>query len=101
MAKMSDAQFGALLTLKEQGSISAIEVLGPLGMDGKRKASLECNVMNIATLKRLVAEDWVTVSRTPIPRPRSAVGKHGKPRTRLDIKPTEKGLSALAAEMAS
>jgi len=98
--KISDAQFGALLNMKENGPISAIEVRGPIGMDGKRKAKLECNVMNIATLNRLHAEGLVTVSRTPMTRSRNAVGKPGKPRTRLEIAITDKGVRALAAEMA-
>jgi hypothetical protein len=96
--KISDAQFGALLSMRDNGPVKAIEIIGAPTMDGKRKAKLECHLMNIATLSRLEAEGLVSVSRTPLPRPRNAVGKAGKPRTELLIALTENGLNALSRE---
>lgn len=93
--KLSDAQFGALSTLREFGPIRAVEVQGPRGMDGKRKTKLECHVMNIATLSKLQSDGLVTVSRTPLPRVKNAVGKVGHPRIALTITATETGISAL------
>lgn len=93
--KLSDAQFGVLVALRDHGPIVAVEVQGPRGMDGKRKAKLECRHMNIATLNRMREDGLVEVWRAPLPRPMNAVGKLGNVRTQITIKATDTGLAAL------
>jgi hypothetical protein len=95
MTKLSPAQYGALLSLREFGPITAIEVLGPRDMSGKRKVRLECHVMSPATLARLESWGYVNCDRDLLPRPVNAVGKLGKPRRSLCITITELGSLAL------
>jgi hypothetical protein len=101
MAKISDAQFGALDTLIQFGPVKAIEVAGPKSMDGSRKIKLECHAMSPATLANFEANGYVTVTRTPIATPVNAVGKKGNARRALVITITEAGRAAFAKEMAA
>ena len=95
--KLTDAQFGVLHTLRSFGPKEAIEVLGPLGMDGKRKTKLEWNVASGPTLAALEAAGLVAVQRMPTTAPKNAVGKRGKTRRVLRIAITDKGREALSS----
>ena len=100
--KLSDTQFGVLDCLNKFGMKTAIEVLGPVGMDGKRKVSrLEWNVANKVTLAKLEDNGLVSVKRATSERFADATGKLGHPRRTIYIEITEAGKAALAAEMAN
>lgn len=93
--KLSDAQFGALISLREHGPINAVEVASAPGVDGKRKIKLECHVLNMATLAKLEQAGLVAVSRGEIYRPRDATGRNGHPRRNVCISITSDGLGHL------
>lgn len=93
--KMSDAQFGALNTLREFGPKEAIEVVMPPSMDGREKVRLEWNVASSATLAKLEAAGLVVVNRQSIGRPSNAVGKRGHERRKLTISISDAGRMAL------
>jgi hypothetical protein len=93
--KLSDAQFGALSTLRDHGPINAIEVAGPVDMSGKRKVKLECHVFNSATLAKLEGAGLVAVSRSEIYRPTDATGREGRHRRNVCISITADGLGHL------
>ena len=100
--KLTDTQFGVLQCLNEFGMKTATEVLGPVGMDGKRKvARLEWNVANKVTLAKLESAGFVAVKRATSERFADATGKLGHPRRTIYVEITEAGKAALAAEMAS
>lgn len=90
--KLSDAQFGVLSTLNEFGPVNAVEIEGSLGMDGTRKAKLECHVLNAATLAKLEDAGLVAVSRGTTYRPTDATGRKGRPRRNVCISITADGL---------
>jgi DNA-binding MarR family transcriptional regulator len=96
--KLSYAQFSVLHTLDMHGPKSAVEVILPEGMDGKRKTRLEWNMATGPTLSKLESAHLVTVSRTPLPTVRSAVGRSGHPRRKLTIAITDAGRAALAEQ---
>ena len=95
--KLTDAQFGALCTLREHGPKGAVEVLLPPAMDGSRKFKLECHFMAWPTLDRLEQLGLINVQRGVGYRPKNAVGKSGKERRELRITITDKGLAALVS----
>lgn len=92
---LSDAQFGALISIREHGPINAVEVASAPGMDGKRKVKLECHVLNMATLAKLEQAGLVAVSRGEIYRPKDAAGRNGHPRRDVCISITAAGLGCL------
>lgn len=98
---LSPAQFGVLTTLRMFGAKTACEVILPPGMDGTRKTRLEWNVATGATLSKLEAAGFVSVTRKPAPTLKNAVGKKGHPRRLLTIEITPKGLAALADDEAN
>lgn len=93
--KLSDAQFGALVSIREHGPINAVEVAGAPGMDGKRKVKLECHLLNVVTLAKLEQAGLVAVSRGEIYRPKDATGRNGHPRRNVCISITSDGLGCL------
>lgn len=93
--KLSDAQFGCLVTLEKFGPKTAVEVDMPQKMDGTRRARLEWHVASSATLGKLEAAGFVRVVRRPASPPINAVGKRGRKRTILDISITDAGRVAL------
>ena len=95
--KLSDGQFGALSTLAQFGPKTAVQIAGPVGMDGKRKLSLQWNVATAATLTKLVDAGLAVVVPGEIERPTDATGRKGRPRRTLTISITEAGRAALAA----
>jgi len=94
---LTPAQFGVLSTLKEHGPQVAIQTVGPVGMDGKRKTTLQWNMGSIATLRALCSANLVVSVPGEIVRPKDATGRPGKPRRNLTISITSAGLSALAS----
>ena len=96
---LSDTQFAVLNCLNEFGMKTAIEVLGPIGMDGKRKvARLEWNVANKVTLAKLEGAGFVSVKRAEPTRPADATGRLGHPRREISIEITDAGRAALMKE---
>lgn len=93
--KLSDAQYGALSTLREFGPVNAVEVLGPPAMDGKRKVKLECHVLNVTTLAKLEDAGLAAVSRGVIYQPTDATGRKGHQRRNVCISITAEGLGQL------
>lgn len=93
--KLSPAQFATLHTLFEFGPKTAMEVLAPADMSGKRKAKLEWNVASAPTLASLEAAGLVSVERRPVDAPSNAFGKLGHPRRALTIAITDKGRLAI------
>jgi hypothetical protein len=93
--KISDAQFGALSTLREFGSINAVEVRVPDDMNGKFKVKLECHVMNVATMRKLEAAKLVAVSRGATYQLTDATGLRGHARRNVCISITADGLGYL------
>ncbi len=95
--KLSDAQYGALRTLSEFGPKEAIEVVGPVRMDGKRDVKLQWNVATGQTLRKLEDARLVEVVRIDLGRPLNAVGVAGRARRRLTISITDAGREAIAS----
>lgn len=93
--KLSDAQYGALVSIREHGPINAVEVASAPGMGGKRKVKLECHILNVATLAKLEQAGLVSVTRGEIYRPKDATGRNGHPRRNVCISITADGLGCL------
>lgn len=89
--KLSDAQFGALCTLRDFGPQAATVVNEP------NRARLEWNVASMPTITKLEAAGFISITRKPVPRPVNAVGKRGHPRLALVISITPAGRKALDA----
>jgi len=94
--KLTDAQFGALCTLRDHGPKDAVEVLNPPAMDGPRKIKLECHFMAWPTLDRLEQLGLINVQRGPARMPKDAVGRSGKARRPVVITISDKGRAAVA-----
>lgn len=98
--KLTDAQYGALHTLREFGPKSAIEILLAPAMDGSIKAQLQCHFVSAPTLARLEADGLVHVSRSEAVAPIDCTGRKGRKRRKLFIDITDKGRAALQEEAA-
>jgi hypothetical protein len=92
---LSDAQFGALTTVRDHGPINAQEVLQPPKMDGSRRVKLECHVLTSPTLEKLETAKLVAVSRGEIYQKEDATGRKGNKRRNVCISITADGLAAL------
>lgn len=97
--QLSDAQFGALCTLREFGPVRAVEVVQSPNMAGARKVKLQCHAMNAVTLAKLEAAGLVSVARDPLSQPKDATGRRGLPRRVVTISITDAGCEALAANV--
>lgn len=92
--KLTDAQFGALHSLKDFGTRRGVEVLQMSEAGGRWK--LECHLMNAATLAALERGGLVVTKRSPMPAPKNAVGKKGNRRREVFISISDKGAEAIA-----
>lgn len=95
--KLTDAQFGALHTLREFGPKHGVLVYGPATMNSRRKAKLECHVMNAATMMALEERGLIRVERGGPLRPKDATGRKGNPRIPVKIEITDAGRALLDA----
>jgi hypothetical protein len=92
---LSDAQYGALTTVRDHGPINAQEVFQPPKMSGERRVRLECHVMSAPTLAKLEAAKFVAVSRGEIYQKADATGRKGNKRRNVCISVTADGLAAI------